>query len=252
MAEERELLKKRFVELASKAERGVYYTFTHFLGLDEQSAFSEVSREIRAKWRAYGGVEGTERVVVRFGDEEEIGYDMPYPIVCVKAEPRAEKFADKLTHRDFLGAILNLGIEREMVGDIIIRANVGYIFLIEDIADYVLSSLERVKHTDVRLSRVDELPDEALFKTEERRITVQSERIDAVIAKVFNLSRDDAQGLIRKRLVFVEGRECSDNSRTPKPGERISVRGYGRIIYRGTDGSLTRRGKLAVYVEVYV
>ncbi len=252
MREEKELLKKRFAELAGKAERGAYYTFTRFLGLDEQSVFAESGAGVATRWRAFGGTEGAERIVLRFGDEEEIGYDMPYPIVCLKAEPRQEKFADRLTHRDFLGAILNLGIEREMVGDIVIRDNIGYIFLIEDIAEYVLTSLTRVKRTDVRLSRVDELPTGELYKTEARRITVQSERLDALIAKVYNLSREDAQSLIRRRLVYVEGRLCEDTSRTPRAGERISVRGYGRLIYRGGDGELTRRGKLAVYVDVYI
>ncbi len=251
MSEENELLKRRFLELAEKADRGAYYTFTDFLGLDEQSAFTEVKSKIRTKWCAFGGAVGCERVIIRFGDEDEIGYDMPYPITCLRAEPAMQKYADKLTHRDFLGAILNLGIERSVVGDIPIIDNVGYIFLREDIAEYVKDSLTRVKHTDMRLSVVEEIPDGSLFRTEERRITMQSERIDALIAKVYNLSRDDAQTLIKRRLVYVEGRLTEDVSRTPKIGERISVRGHGRLIYHGAEGT-TKKGKLAVKVEVYV
>lgn len=251
MSEEIELVKRRFLELAEKADRGAYYTFTDFLGLDEQSAYAEIRSKIRTKCESFGGVPGCERVMLRFGDEEEIGYDMPFPIVCLKAEPISPKYADKLTHRDFLGAILNLGIERSVVGDIPIIDNVGYIFLAEDIAEYVLGSLTRVKRTDVRLSRIEELPEGELYRTEERRITMQSERLDAVIAKVYNLSRDDAQTLIHRRLVYLEGRLCEDVSRTPKSGDRISVRGHGRLIYRGAEGT-TKKGKLAVKVEVYV
>lgn len=251
MSEEIELIKRRFLELAEKADRGAYYTFTDFLGLDEQSAYEEIKTRIRTRCRAFGGVLGCERVMLRFGDEDEIGYDMPYPIVCLKAEPLSAKYADRLTHRDFLGAILNLGIERSVVGDIPIIDNVGYIFLRDDIAEYILGSLTRVKRTDVRLSRVEELPEGKLYRTEERRITMQSERLDAVIAKVYNLSREDAQSLVHKRLVYVEGRLIEDVSRTPKPGERISVRGHGRLIYRGAEGT-TKKGKLAVKVEVYI
>lgn len=251
MGEDNELLKRRFLELAEKADRGAYFTFTDFLGLDEQSAFSAVRSRIRTKCYAFGGADGCERVMLRFGDEEEIGYDLPHPIVCIKAEPLSEKYADKLTHRDFLGALLNLGIERSVLGDIIIRGNVGYIFSKEDIAEYIIGSLTRVKHTDVKLSLVDALPEGGLFKTEERRVTMQSERIDALIAKVYNLSRDDAQTLVRRGLVYIEGRLCEDVSRAPKLGERISVRGKGRIIYRGSEG-VTKKGKLAVKVEVYV
>ena len=81
----------------------------------------------------FGGAAGAERVMIRFGDEESLGYEQPFPIAIIKAEPVSPKFAEKLTHRDFLGAILNLGIERSTVGDIIVRESTAYFFVKEDI-----------------------------------------------------------------------------------------------------------------------
>ncbi len=252
MHEDNELLRKRFLELARRADGGCYYTFTDFLGLYEQSVLGECESALRGfKHEAFGGVVGAERVMVRFGDPDEIGYDQPFPIVCIKAEPRSEKFADKLTHRDFLGAILNLGIERECLGDIAILDNVGYIFASEMIAPFIISSLERVKHTDVRLTVIDDIPEGELYRTELRRIQVSSERLDAVIARTYSLSRDDAQALFARKLVFVGGRLCESVSRVPRVGDKISVRGHGRFIYHGVGGT-TKKGRLNVTVEVFL
>ena len=252
MTEDTELLKKRFIELANKSYNAGIFVFTDFLGLAEQSAFSEIKKEIRGiPYTAFGGAVGAERVMIRFGSEEDLGYEVPFPISVIKAEPVSQKYADKLTHRDFLGAILNLGIERHTLGDIAIIDNVGYIFASEDIAEYITSSLTKVKHTDMRLKIVDELPEGELYRTEIRRVQANGERVDAIIAKVFGLSREDSSTLFKKRLVFIDGKCTENTSYIPKEGEVISVRGHGRMIYRGYD-SLTRKGKMNIVVEVYI
>lgn len=251
MTTEEELLFKRFTELARKSDNG-YYLFSDFLGLSEQSVFNEAKKSFgRARYTIFGGAEGCERVIVRFGDPEANGYEEPFPIQTLLIEPKAPKFADKLTHRDFLGAILNLGIERKTVGDIIIKDNVGYVFVKEEIADYIVASLETVRRTDVKVKITDAIPSSELFTLERRRVQLSGERIDAVISKLYSISRDDSLSLFKKRLVFVCGKTCENNSYTPKPGDVISVRGLGRFIYVGVIGT-SKKGKLNVDVDVYV
>lgn len=252
MTEELELLKKRFVELGRKSFNAGIFTFTDFLGLAEQSAFSEIKKELKGiSYTTFGGAEGAERVMIRFGSEEDIGYSVPFPISILKAEPLSQKYADRLTHRDFLGAILNLGIERDVLGDIVIIDNVGYIFAKEDIAGYIADSLTRVKHTDVKLSITEQLPEGQLYRTEKKTVQVSGERLDAVVAKVFSLSREEAQSLFKKRLVFADGRQIDSPSYTPKENEKISVRGQGRFIYLGCQ-SYSKKGKMNTLVELYV
>lgn len=252
MSDELELLKKRFVELAEKSERGLYYTFTDFLGLCEQSALAEVlSKNRYLKPTLFGGVEGAERYMACFGDEEEIGYPTTFPIVTLKVAPVSQKFADKLTHRDILGSLMSLGIERDKLGDIVLVENVAYVFVHEDIAEYIIGALARVKNTEVRTEITDSLPKESLYKTENRTVQISSERLDAVIAKVYHLSRDDAQMLFRRSLVYVGGKECQSLSYTPKVGDKVTVRGYGRFVYNGVIG-LSKKGKLNVEVLVYI
>ena len=252
MTADTELIKKRLVELGRKSYNSGIFTFTDFLGLAEQSAFSEVKRELGGiSYEVFGGAEGAERVIIRFGSEEELGYSMPYPISIIKVEPQSQKYADRLTHRDFLGALLNLGIERHTLGDIVIIDNVGYIFALESIAPYIADSLIKVRRTDVSVSIITELPEGELYRTERKNVQISSERLDAVIARVYSLSREDAQALFKKRLVFADGREIDSTSYAPKENEKISVRGHGRFIYIGRQ-SLSKKGKLNVAVEMYV
>lgn len=244
------LLKRRLLELAKKGD--AYFTFSDFLGLSEQSVFATLKGSLsKGSYKLFGGAEGTERLVVRFGSEDELGYDEPFPISIIKISPRSPKFAEKLTHRDYLGSILSLGIERRLLGDIVIKNTDAYLFCKSDIAEYITQSLERIRHTDVISKITDTLPDGELFKTERKRIQANGERIDAIVAKVFGISRDDSLSLFKKRLVFIDGRLCENNSAALKHGEIISVRGYGRFIYRGYE-SLSKKGKLNIDIDLYI
>ena len=249
MSDEGELIKRRLVELFERAERSSYYTYTDFLGLMEQSLLAEALGF--AKYKAFGGACGAERVVVRFGNEEDIGYDEPFPISILRISPKSQKFADRLSHRDFLGSLMNLGIERRCLGDIVIIDNEGYLFCLSDIARYISDSLTRIKHTEVTVTEIDSIPEGELYKTERRVVQASGERLDAIVARVFSLSRDDAQRLFTKGLVFLSGKEVTSTSKTPRVGEVVSVRGFGRFIYRGI-ASLSKKGKLNIEVDIYV
>ena len=252
MSDEGELLRKRFTELAVKSYNAGIFTFTDFLGLAEQSEFDAVKGKISGySYTLFGGAVGAERVMIRFGSEEELGYEVPFPISTLKVAPKDKKFSEKLTHRDFLGAILNLGIERDCLGDIVIRESEAFVFCKESVAEYIRAELFRVRHTEVVVSLCEELPEGELYKTEAKRIQVSGERLDAVIARAFSLSREDAQNLFAKRLVFATGRQIDSVSYKPKTDEVISVRGYGRFIYRGYE-TLSKKGKLNVALDMYV
>ena len=93
------------------------YAFTDFLDLEEQSVL-ESNKHVLGKYTLFGGCDGTERNIARFVDSEEPGYEEDFPIVCLEILPKSEKFAEPLCHRDFLGALMNLGIERKNIGDI--------------------------------------------------------------------------------------------------------------------------------------
>jgi RNA-binding protein YlmH len=249
---ELELLEGRLSELCQKSFERDVFTFSDFLGLMEQTVLKKATKGFPASHvTLFGGAEGCERVMARFGNPDALGWEEPFPIVCLKIAPKSQKFADDLTHRDFLGALMHLGFRREMLGDIAIFENVGYLFAEEKMAEHILASLTEVKRTAVTVTVAEDIPTGDLFRTETVTIQVQSERLDAVIAKVFSLSREDAQGYFAKSLVFVNGAVTESTSHVPKVGDKISVRTKGRFIYGGAV-SLSKKGKTNVRIEKYV
>ena len=145
---------------------------------------------------------------------------------------------------------MNLGIERENLGDIFIKGKTGYVFCLERIADFIMENLSQVRHTHVRL-RVLESQEEFVQKeVEEMAVLSASERIDGVIAKVYNLSRSQSIDHFRAKKIYVNSRLCENNSYQLKQGDVISVRGYGKFVYNGV-GYQTKKGKLSVKVGIY-
>ena len=246
--EEKELL-SRAQELSSRAlSRGVY-TRTSFLTEGEAAILSEASLPIAPTF--YGGFDEAERCVAVFGSEEEFGYPWDSDLVLLKIEPQIQKFADALTHRDFLGAILNLGIKRELLGDLLIFENVGYQFVLEQMADYLMENLERVRHTSVKISRCSALPEGAGVNLEERFVVAASPRVDAVVGAIWNLSRSEAKKLVEDERVTLRGKKITDPSKDLSAGDRVSVRGYGRFYFDGEEKK-TRSGRGRMRVRVFI
>ena len=143
------LLKKRFAELARRADGRGCLLYSGFLSLNEQSALASIARTLPAPYSLYGGADGCERRMARFGYAE--GDDTEgYPIDIIEIAPKSEKFASDLTHRDFLGALMHTGVEREKIGDIIVRGKRAYAFVEASLAPYFADTLETVGRTSVR------------------------------------------------------------------------------------------------------
>ncbi len=237
-------------DLSEKADRTGRFTFTDFLNLDEQNTLNSMKRELVC-YSLFGGTEGCERLMARFGDADEMGYDVGFPIACILISPLQQKFADELTHRDILGALMHLGIERSCLGDIVLKDNVAWLFALERIAPYLCENLSTVKHTSVSCEITDALPEGALFRTESVNINVNSLRADCVIAAAYRLSRGNAEKLFAAQKVFVDGRMIPSGSFLLKPGNIVSVRGSGRFICRDVVNT-TKKGRLIAVIEKYV
>jgi RNA-binding protein YlmH len=216
------------------------------------SLFYEEKRTLDyAKPTAFGGYDGAERAVVRFGDQESLGYEEDFPIDILAIVPLADKFADDLTHRDFLGALMSLGIERSLLGDIIVTGKKAYIFCLERISDFIIENLISVKHTSVsvRKAEAEDIKDIPRGFEKEKMIQVASERIDAVIAKVYNVSRSAAMEYFAQKKVFVNGRQTENTSLALKQDDVVTVRGYGRFKLAEIVGT-SRKGKLNILVRL--
>lgn len=243
-------LKKRFLELARRSSARGVYTYTDFLDMHSLAVLGTVRAALEAPFSLWGGGAGCERQMAMFGSEALCGYEGSFPIVCIEAAPLSARFADALTHRDFLGALMGLGFKREKLGDIVLSENRAFIFAHESVAPFIAENLTEVKHTSVRCAVTAELPESARPKLVRVRIQSASERADAVIARAYNLSREDAQALFVKQKVFLNGAELMRPSETLGSGDVLSVRGFGRFAYAGAAGQ-TRKGRLSIDIDKY-
>lgn len=247
MNNEEELLKKRFRDLADKAYSRNISMYTNFLGLLELSTFYDISRDFSyVDYELFGGADFCERKIIKFGSAPS-----SYPITCIHITPSLKKFSENLTHRDFLGALINLGIKRETLGDIIIKDNEAYVFCLNNISEFIVQNLDRVKHTSIKCSISPVIPDSSYITISKQEYNVASLRLDAIIAEICKLSRSQAQTLLREKKIFINGRLNENNSYNLKPDDTITVRGYGRFIFNDTIRS-TKKGRFYITVDKYI
>lgn len=248
MTNDTELLKKRFQELSSRADARGICVFSEFLNLYEQSL---LKCEIRGGYELIGGHENPERCVACFLPYGEKLYEAESPIQIVKISPRSKKFADDLTHRDFLGSVLGLGIRRETVGDIVISDNKAYIICLDSVADFIVQNLSKVRHTSVKCELCEALPKADEMKPKPLTVNIASERLDALIAAVYNISRSKSADLCKgEKVVFINGKLTPNGASTLKNGDIVSVRGVGRFVFCEILGE-TRKHRLRAKVEAY-
>ncbi len=239
------LTEQHLADLASRSYERNYNTYSEFLSLDEISTLYTL--RLPVKFRLFGGYDGAERCVACFGDN---GDRLCYPIKCLRLSPLNQKFADKLSHRDFLGALMNLGINRNVLGDIIVKDNEGYLFCLDSISGYICDNLTRIRHTTVMCEELSTAEDFTPEEPEEAEITAASARVDAVCAAVYKLSRSNMAELFKSRKVFINSRLCGKEGAALKDGDRVSVRGYGKFIF-GSEIRSTKKGRLVISVKIY-
>lgn len=256
MKEQETLFQKRLRELSRTAYYREVITFTDFLDLNELHMVHSFRPEgTGITVRFWGGYEGAERQIAAFLPDA-LSYDLTeeaigYPIACIKISPVSRKFSENLSHRDYLGALVHLGIDRSTLGDIVVKDLDAFVFCQKQMTQFLLQNLDRVRHTNVTLQQVlnpNELPAPQL---KEIRGTVASVRLDSMIALAFSSSRSSMLGLIEGGKVFVNGKMAVSNGHPLKPGDVVSVRGYGKFRYEDLAGS-TKKGRFSVIINRYI
>lgn len=247
-----DLITARFAELAERSVNRSCFCYTDFLDLSGQAAFARVRNRLAcADTVLFGGHEGCERKMLRFGSPEELGYDPGFPIRCLQAVPADTRFSSGLTHRDYLGALMALGVTRDVIGDIVVRDGAAWIFCEDHIADYLCDHLLQAGRTTLTVRRAETPPEGELFRLQEKQIQLASNRLDAFLASVWNISRSEAQELIRQEKVFCNAAACISSSRSLAAGDIVSARGFGRFRFERENGQ-SRKGKLNLIISLYV
>lgn len=242
---------KRLEELAVRAARSGRGQFTKFLEPSMAAAARAAANQAGAKVVFRGGYEDAERVIAAFY-EDQPPEDWEYPIETLRISWNA-RYADP-GHRDLLGAVMGLGIERDTTGDIALgeyrESPCAYLFVLPEVADYVIANLESAGRATVKVARAEEIPEIRPPDGAHMRITVQNLRMDAVLAAGCRLSRSEAQKLIGAGLVKLNHVVQIKSDARIEQGDLISARGFGRMKVEDIQGE-TRKGRLGVLVFRY-
>ena len=238
--------RKRFNELALRAVHTGRPQFTRFLDPAMEREALSAARSAGAEVAFSGGYEGAERRVAAFHDGEP-PERFPIAVLAMRWNP---KFAAP-QHRDLLGAVMGLGLERDATGDVCMGAAPGlaYLFCAEDVAGYIAGALESAGRAALKIAPTDSV-DIAPPEGTSIRVTVQTLRLDAVLAAGWKLSRAEAQRLIAAGLVKLNHVPELRGDVRVEAGSLLSARGYGRLRVDEVQGE-TRRGRMGVVLFRY-
>lgn len=246
---EQELCKKRFIDLSKQANRKGIVLFSDFLNLNELNIYHQNKKFFECNTKTFGGVDFAERQIIAF-IPDALYYEWEYPITILKAVPSYPKFAEKLNHRDILGAVMNLGIDRSKVGDIMVGPNEYFIVCEETIAPYITAHLDRIKHTVVGLTPVSSMDVVIRQNFEEREGIITSNRLDSVLSCVYKLSRSQSLDYFKAEKVFVNGMCIQNPSYRCRENDIVSVRGHGRFLFLKENGE-TNKGRIKIAYKLY-
>ncbi len=251
MGKEEDMLKKRLLELSDLAYLRGRVVFSDFLNLNELNILHTIPKHMfPAGYQTYGGYGLSERQMAAFLPDA-LSYDYSYPIKVIEVAPVNKRFAETLTHRDYLGALMNLGVRREKLGDIAVDAKRAFLFVSGQIAGYIAENLTRVRRTEVRAETRECMDISYTPSYEEIKGIVPSVRLDTVLAAAWPLSRSKMAALIGGGKVFVNGKLTMSSGCAVKDGDIISARGLGRIVYDGVV-SETKKGRSVVSLRKYI
>ncbi|MGN1097433.1 MAG: RNA-binding protein [Clostridia bacterium] len=235
-----------FANLYDRAFRSEKFggaVYGDFLSMDELSRFEQRKKYLPGEEPLlFGGYGGAERKVPGFNGEEDGFPIMPLEITG--------KGLEGLTHRDYLGALMGLGIDRHKIGDIIVGEKGAVVFAHSDVGEYIITSLSEVGRCTVHVSEADPYSlDLEPKKFEDIKGTVASLRLDSLVAMLSKKGRSHACELIKAGRVYVNGINVLRTDMKITDGDVITLRGFGKAVVE--IGGLSKKERIFVTLKRY-
>ncbi|MCQ2477210.1 MAG: YlmH/Sll1252 family protein [Clostridia bacterium] len=238
-------------------------TESKFLDMHEKSLVNALKLPYGVRQIFYGGFEDAERTVAVFLPEyiEADDYDslekhfaqVPEDCPVALLEVSKDKFSKPLTHRDYLGALMGLGINREMTGDIMVNEGGCHIAVMKNMAEYIAKNMVSAGRGTLNINITSPWDARGIEKNEgvPDSFTVSSPRLDSIVKNGFSVSRDAACEAISKGLVFLNDSECLKPDKRIAEGDKITLRHKGRVIISSMGGK-SKRGRDIINVIRFV
>lgn len=237
----------KLVDYATQALKNRKYKLSGFLSPFEQEMALTIANSIGdLKVEYEGGFVGAERRRAAFCHEEFEG-SPAFEVAAIKAEWNGE-FA-RLSHRDVLGSVLGLGVDREVIGDIIATKDFARIIVDKKMAEYFVMNLKQIGNVSVKTV----LDDLSNIEPKEERVkeisaTVASLRADSIAAAGFGMSRSKAATEISAEKIKLNWQTVKNASQSIKAGDVLSMRGRGRLEVAEVRGQ-TKKGRIGVLLK---
>lgn len=246
-AAEDKLLISRISDMVRLAEkRGSVYS--SFLNMHEcASAEAELKKLMYENYCFYGVFENAERKMLCVFREYFQPENSDFPMTCLTFSYRPE---NRLTHRDFLGAVMALQIKREAVGDIVTGEGIAQMAVSDSVKEVIMNDIRKIGSVGVRVSDECEMILDKVQEFKEIKGTVASLRLDCVLSLALNVSRSRAAEIINgigAEVNYFPEHNCSLNL---TPGDVISVRGFGKYRLEEVSG-VTKKGRMHITVFKY-
>ena len=233
--------------LASKTGHTIYCN--EFYTPNIWKTLEEIEGELFVKVISYGLFEDAERKMIAFtGEENEESLEFPVKVIFIKNKSKFKT----LKHKDYLGAIMSLGIKREKLGDVVLSGEGCYFPVCSDISDYVFANLDTIGNNpcsfEVLNPSVDTIP---AANYEEKVIIISSLRMDCFISSICNVSRAVAVEMIDNGKVLLDYIEVKSKEKKVSTKSVITVRGYGKFKI-GEEIGTTQKDRIRILVKKYI
>lgn len=241
------------LDKASKYERENSFEITGFMDINELRLAKEALSHFDISYTVKTINDDLDKKNIMFIPDYMEGLeDEAYSqnVVCIKIVPESK---DKLTHRDFMGAIYNLSVEREYLGDIILKGNIAYFFTMKSFEEYFIQNIVYVGKSPVETKVIDIYSKEIESLSQnfkEKDYIVPSMRVDAILSEVYALSRSQTKDKIEKGHLFINDKEQYFPSTPLESGDVVSFRQCGK--FRVCEQvRTTKSGNIVLHIKQY-
>ncbi|NLL31551.1 MAG: RNA-binding protein [Clostridiales bacterium] len=225
-------------------EKGIPLYVNEFVSPSIWFFFLKNSKKEEVLVETIGAFEEAERRIIFFNNF----YNSSYPIKILEIKNKSN--FSTLQHRDYLGAVLSLGIERNKLGDIVVHHNRAYFPVLEEISEYIINNLSLIGRSPVEIKEINDLSSLPEINFEEVTINLASMRLDNLVSKLVNTSRSKASQIIDNGKVLINYVRARDKSQEIKKDDRVTIRGTGKFVIGDLIGT-TKSGKVKIAIKKY-
>lgn len=250
-SDEYDILSNIYDKILLCTNKGILTRGEYFYPSNIWMTLEEMSNNIGVRVISYGVFDEAERRMIAFSNDFEISENECFSSYINVINIKNKSKFKNLLHRDYLGAVMSLGIKREVIGDLLCDENSCMFPIISKINDYVLGNLSSVSNCPCDVNILEGTYNILEYKFKEYLVNVSSMRIDCIVSSICNISRSDTLDNIKSGKVLVNYCECKEKDKIIKLGAIVTVRGHGKFKLLEEVG-LTNSKKIKLRINKYI